>query len=148
MKRTIVMLLALGFAFGLFFGSAIGYVIGGNDGVEQAVEKMEESRVFETCISKETSEIDVTLFPTLPVFTKTQENLLYKPFNAWTESKSIVKENKFETEKRIMYKITTQYEDENGNVFQSTRIVDKDTYDSIKEGDSIYFDSKNNAEVK
>jgi len=148
MKRTIVMLLALGFAFGLFFGSAIGYVIGGNDGVEQAVEKMEESRVFETCISKETSEIDVTLFPTLPVFTKTQENLLYKPFNAWTESKSIVKEKKFETEKRIMYKITTQYEDENGNVFQSTRIVDKDTYDSIKEGDSIYFDSKNNAEVK
>lgn len=147
-KRIICMLLAVGFAFGVFFGSAIGYVIGGNDGVNQAVKKMEESRVFETCVSKETSEIDVTLFPTLPVFEKTQENLLFKPFDAFTESKAIVKEKKFETEKRVMYKITTQYEDKDGNIFQSTRIVDKDTYDSIKEGDSVYFDSDNNVEVK
>ena len=147
-KRITCMLLAIGFAFGIFFGSAIGYVIGGNDGVEQAVKKMEESRVFETCISKETSEIDVTLFPTLPVFTKTQENSLFKPFDAFTESRSIVKEKKFEKEKRVMYKIITQYEDEDGNIFQSTRIVDKETYDSIKKGDSVYFDGDNNAEVK
>lgn len=148
MKRKIVMLLAVGFTFGLIFGSAIGYVVGGNDGVNQAVEKMEENRIYETCISKETSEIDVALFPTLPVFTKTQENILYKPFDAYTESKSIVKEKKFETEKRTMYKITTQYEDENGNIFQSTRVVDKDTYDGITEGDNVYFNENNDVEIK
>ena len=147
-KRKICLCLVIGFMFGIFFGSAIGYVIGGNDGVNQVTEKIEEAKVYENVISKEVEEVDVSFFPTLPIFEKAKENPSYKKFNAALGIESIEENDKFEPIKKKLYRVTTQTKNEDGEVYQSTRVVTKSTYDSIKEGDNVYFDEDNNVQVK